>query len=273
MNVILLSTVGALILVGAGVNMLLYLSEKSREEETTYLRLKALYVYLFSGYTGVIAALCMVLILFTAEEQQAVNVQKTYTLFENTFDYFRTKQEDLNLQLMDIINEKIELTGSELEMRRKLEEEKKYHRLTRQDRENTAQRLKEREDQVNYEISVPHGYMDSFHTEKPLHATTWAALQQEKDAHTRTQQQLTDELAVTRQERDRLKGEIGIFIQQIATLDQQVQSLNKSLTQAQSNTESALKRAEQAETVLAMVEKHQENLSLIKTATDSLLSR
>ena len=77
MQVIILTVVGALALLGAGVYVLLQAGKEGPEEAGTFLRVKALWVYLFSGYACAIAAVCVVLVVLTASDQQKTSVQKT----------------------------------------------------------------------------------------------------------------------------------------------------------------------------------------------------
>jgi hypothetical protein len=273
MQVIILTVVGALALLSAGVYVLLQAAKDRPEEVGTFLRVKAVWVYLFSGYASVIATICVVLVLLTASDQQETSVQKTYTLFQNTFDHFRTRQEDLNLQLMDIINEKIKLTGSELEMRNDLDGEMAAHRLTGQKLTDLAMKSAIVDSLFEAEKGVRQSYVDSLHTEQALHASDNKALQQEMVTRGETQKQL----AATREELAYRTGQIKLLEKHQANLEIRVNQLTESLVQAQAlaqaNAELAMKNGNRAEEMIELVVGNQRNLDFIKVAIDSIYQR
>lgn len=263
MKLIILSSLGALILLGVGTYILLHFSDKIKLEERLYLRLEAKWLYGFLGYTCVISAIFIVLVLQTSLTQQEKSLQNTQERFQNELREFRERLSDQTEKLFSQVNEKAELTGSEVEVRGKLKNEIDHHNRTRQELTDAQVLLRQIQNTLNTEIAAHRAYLDSLNTERAVHAATKTRLDRETQLHSETQDKLQNARQNLAQSQERLKVQ-----------ENQLKELSTLLERAQINERKALENAELAgKQLLQKANDQQQNLKLIQTATDSIYKK
>lgn len=263
MKIIILSTLAAVILIAVGVYILLNLCDKIQVEERTYLRLEARWVYGFIGYNCVVATIFIVLVLQTSLTQQQQSLQNTQERFQQELSAFRERLGDQTEKLMSQINEKAELTGSEVEMRGKLKSEIDQHKRTQQELADARDVLKQTQATLNRETAAHQAYLDSLNTARALLAST----QNRLDLETRLHGEDTDKLRDTRQN-------LAQAQERLKVQDNQLKELNQTLDRAQTSMQKALENAALASKgLLQKADEQGQDLKLIQATADSIFKK
>jgi len=260
MKIIILATLGALILLGVGVYIIWNFSERIKIEDRTYFRLEDRWFYGFLGYTSVTVTIFMILVLQTSLTQQEKILVNTQTRFQDEMSAFRDKLSDQTDKLYNQLNEKAELTGSEIEVRGKLRNEIEQHRRTQEDLFATKELLDKA--QILFQ-STYRAYTDSLNTERALHRTTQNRLDRETTLH-----------ANLRKEHDKKERNLTKAEERIRLQDRQLKDINKLLDRAQANTKRAQNIAEQAaKRLLQKADEHQQSLNLVQATADTIFKK
>lgn len=249
MKIIILSTLGALILLGVGVYIVYYVSERVKIEDKSFFRLESRWLYGFLGYASVIVITFLVLILQTSLTRQEQTLENTQARFQQELTAFRERLGEQTDRLMAQINEKAELTGSEVEVRGKLSNEIAHHRRTRE-------QLRLTQSDLNRETRAHRAYQDSLNTERSLHASTQNRLKREEARHTKNRETLRN----TQQKLDRSNERLNVQ-------NRQIKALRSDLKDAQDNASSARQMASR---LLQKSGDHQQALLILQATVDSL---
>lgn len=256
MKIIILSTLGALILLGVGVYIVFQLSERDKIEGKSFFRLENRWLYGFLAYTSVIVITFLVLILQTSLTRQEQTLENTQARFQQELTAFRERLGDQTDRLMSQINEKAELTGSEVEVRGKLSNEIAHHQRTRKELAATREQLRLTQSDLNRETRAHRAYLDSLNTERSLRASTQNRLEREEARHAKSREILRN----TRQKLDRANERLNVQNRQIKTL-------RSDLKNAQDNADNARQIANR---LLQKSGDHQRALMTLQATVDSL---
>ena len=260
MKIIILSTLSAMILIGVGVYLVFHFSDRIKIENKTFFRLEDRWFYGFLGYTSMTVTIFMILVLQTSLPRQEQTLAVTQDHFQQELTVFREKLSDQTDKLMSQINEKAELTGSEVEVRGKLANEIDQHQRTQQELETTKEQLRLTQDDLNWETMAHRAYLDSLNTEKSLHASTQSRLKRETDQHSKNR----DELRKTRQSLNKANERLDVQTKQ-------VKDLKSDLKNAQNNAKKALDNAQlAAKRLLQKSDEQQQALITVQATLDSL---
>ena len=259
MKIIILSTIGALILLGVGVYIVFQVSERIQAEDKSFFRIEARWLYGFLVYASVTVTIFLILVLQTSLTRQTRTLENTQARFQRELTAFRTRLGDQTDRLMSQIDEKAELTGSEIEMRGKLSNEIAHHQRTRQERDATRADLKTTQGELKRETRAHYAYRDSLNTERSLHATVRKQLADEQNQHAKNR----DILRNTRQNLDRANERLDTQNRQLATL-------RNDFKRAQDTADNALKIAETAKRLLRQSNAQQRALTTLQATADSL---
>ena len=256
MKILILSTLGALILLGVGVYIVFQLSERDKIEGKSFFRLESRWLYGFLGYASVIVITFLVLILQTSLTRQEQTLENTQARFQQELTAFRERLGEQTDRLMSQINEKAILTGSEVEVRGKLSNEIAHHQRTRTELAATREQLRLTKSDLDRETLAHRAYLDSLNTEKSLHASTQNRLEREEAQHAKSRETLRN----TRQKLDRANERIDVQKRQITVL-------RSDLQRAQDNANSAQQTASR---LLQQSDNQQRALITLQATVDSL---
>ncbi len=256
MKILILSTLGALILLGVGVYIVFYISERDKIEGKSFFRLENRWLYGFLGYTSVIVITFLVLILQTSLTRQEQTLENTQARFQQELTAFRERLGDQTDRLMSQINEKAELTGSEVEVRGKLSNEIAQHQRTEKELASAREQLRFTQSDLNRETLAHRAYLDSLNTERSLHASTQNRLRREEEQHAKSRETLRN----TQQKLDRANERLNVQKRQIT-------ELRNDLKHAQDNANSARQMASR---LLQQSGDHQRALLILQATVDSL---
>ncbi len=256
MKILILSTLGALILLGVGVYIVFYISERDKIEGKSFFRLENRWLYGFLGYASVIVITFLILILQTSLTRQEQTLENTQARFQQELTAFRERLGDQTDRLMSQINEKAELTGSEVEVRGKLSNEIAHHHRTRKELAAAREQLRLTQSDLNRETLAHRAYLDSLNTEKSLHASTQNRLRREEAQHAKNRETLRN----TQQKLDRANERLNVQKRQIT-------ELRNDLKHAQDNVNSAHQTASR---LLQQSSDHQRALTILQATVDSL---
>lgn len=256
MKILILSILGALILLGVGVYIVFYVSERDKIEGKSFFRLENRWLYGFLGYASVIIITFLVLILQTSLTRQEQTLENTQARFQQELTAFRERLGDQTDRLMSQINEKAELTGSEVEVRGKLSNEIAHHQRTRKERDAAREQLRLTQSELNRETLAHRAYLDSLNTERSLHASTQNRLKREEEQHAKSREALRN----TQQKLDRANERLNVQKRQIT-------ALRNDLKRAQDNASSARQMASR---LLQQSDDQQRALIILQATVDSL---
>jgi len=260
MKIIILATLGALVLLGVGVYIIWNFSERIKIEKRTYFRLEDRWFYGFLGYTSITVTIFLILVLQTSLTQQEKILVNTQTRFQDEMSAFRDRLSEQTDKLYGQLNEKAQLTGSEIEVRGKLRNEMDQHRRTQEELAVTKDALNKTQTLFQ---STYRAYVDSLNTERALHASTQNRLDREIRIH-----------ADARSERDKSLQNLSKVEERVRLQDRQLKDLNTLLDQAQANAKRAQEISEQAaKRLLQKADEHQQGLMTIQAATDTIYKK
>ncbi len=267
MKIIILSTLGALVLLGVGVYIVLHVSERVKIEGKSFFRLEGRWLYGFLGYASVTVTSFLILVLQTSLTQQARILENTQARSQQTLTAFRTQLGEQTDRLMAQIMEKADLTASEVEVRGKLSNEIAHHRRTRTERDAARDQLHLTRGNLNRETQAHLAYRDSLNTERSLHAATKNQLAREEEQHATTR----DRLQNTRQSLDRANEQLNGQERQIEDQNRLITALRNDLKRAQDNASKALQTLETtAKRLVKQSSDHQQALMILQATADSL---
>lgn len=269
--VIAIAVVIALVLIWGGI--LAFLKWVQPIEEKHILAL--------GGYVSIISAALIYLVLQTSLTQQEKALESTQTRLNQELNVFRDKLGLQTERIMAQLNEKAELTQSEMEIRGHLQTERAEHSRTRDELAKTQKQLQNTQTQRDKEVAAHQAYLDSLNTERALHTTTRKQLEEEKqnlsvakrDLQTaqsnlqqaqQNHQQTQQDLRQTRQELDQTRQTLTQSKEQLAAKTATADNLQTQLQQAKSSVESALKQE---------LSQQQNTLNTLQTAVDSIYTK
>ena len=249
MKIILLTVFGGLILLWAGVLALLKWIKPIEEKHILGL----------GGYISVVTGLLIFLVISTSMTQQKAALTDTTTLLSEQVDNFRIRLGEITERLMGQIEEKAELTQSEMEVRGNLQQERAEHAITQRLLAETKSNLQ----LMSQDRDAHRLYRDSLATERARHADTRATLNQEGLAHQKTRSNL-----------DETTKQLGA---KTALADRQQKNLNalrKDLDKAQDRAAKAEKNIlSQLKTQVSQTTAHTEALVLLQSSIDSVYQK
>jgi len=263
MKIIILSTLGALILIGVGIYLVFHLSDRIKVEDKTFFRLEDRWFYGFLGYTSVTVTIFLILVLQTSLTRQTQTLESTQERFQQELSTFRDRLGDQTDRLLSQINEKAELTGSEVEVRGNLSNEREQHRRTKEELETAREDLRLTRDDLNWETMAHRAYLDSLNTQKALRASTQNRLDRERQQHTKTQESLRK----TRQDLNKANERLNVQNRQVKDLKDNLKRAQENAKKAQQVADAAAKR------LLQKADEHQQGLMLLQATADSLFRK
>ena len=169
MKIILLTVIGALILLWGGALALIRWVDPIRKEHVLWL----------TAYTSVLSGLLIYIVIQTSMTQREAALVKTRARLNNELEMFRERLSDLTTRLMGQIAEKAELTQSEWKVRGDLQTERRQHARTRQELAGARARLADTQAELTKETAAHSAYLDSLNTERSLHGATRTRLRRE----------------------------------------------------------------------------------------------
>lgn len=246
MRVILFTVLGGLILLWAGVLALLKWIDPIERKHLLWL----------GGYLSLVSCLLIFLVIHTSSTQQKAALDDTREMLAEQVGNFRIRLGEITERLMGQIEEKAELTGSEMEVRGNLKQERAEHAATRQ-------RLAETASDRDREHLAHFAYRDSLHTERFVRIKTERALADERSAHRKTQ------------------GHLDATSDKLAASEAITKRREKDLTSLKKNLDRAQQRVENAEKdVLNRLRKqasqmgaHIESFILLQSSIDTIYQK
>jgi len=253
MKIILFTVFAGLLLLWAGIGVLLKWVQEIQQKHILWL----------GGYASVVMGLLMFLVINTSMTQQKAALQDTRTLLSEQVDNFRIRLGEITERLMGQIEEKAELTESEMEVRGNLQQERAEHAISRERLVQTVREVKAISGLRDKEHRAHFAHRDSLNTERSLHAETQARLREEAQSLIQTR----DLLGRTRQT-------LGQAEERAKNLTNDVKRLRKSVTRAESRAE---KSETNEKTLLVRLKgqdsqlgQHNESLLRLQAMVDSL---
>ena len=253
MKTILFTILAGLLLLWAGIGAFLKWIPQIEQKHILWL----------GGYASLVTGLLIFLVINTSMSQQKAALEDTQELLSDQVDNFRIRLGEITERLMGQIEEKAELTESEMEVRGDLKRERAEHALARDRLAQTEEEVRAIAALHDTERRAHYAYVDSLNTERTTHAATQDRLQQEERAHGDTR----DSLGKTRRS-------LGKAEERAKNLSSAVKRLNKSVGQAQvraekseENERNLLKQLKGAE---AQLGRHTESLIRLQAMVDSL---
>lgn len=250
MKVILLTAAAALILIWGAI---LAIVKWIHPFETKHL-------LGFGGYVSVVSGILIYLVIQTAITRQEAALANTRAQLNQELDNFRKKLGEVQIRVMQQLQEKAELTQSEMEVRGNLQTERAGHARTRKELANVQTRLMDAQAELIRETDAHRAYRDSLNTERALHHSTRSSLSQEAKRHRQTRHNLNTTRGSLEKARERLA---------IQTAD--IGRLRKDLKQTETRSRKALENAEIAQKKLMQkAASQQQALKLLQASVDSI---
>lgn len=250
MKIILLTIFGGLLLLWAGVITLLKWITPIEEKHILGL----------GGYLSVVTTLLIFVVINTSMTQQKAALTDTTTLLSEQVDNFRIRLGEITERLMGQIEEKAELTQSEMEVRGNLQQERAEHAVTQRLLAKTNFSLQGMERDRNQERDAHNAYHDSLNTERARHRDTRSALDNEQKAHRNTRSSL-DETS------RKLAARTALSDRQ----EKDLRAIRKDLNKAQDRAATAEKNIiRQLKTQVGQTSAHTEALILLQSSIDSV---
>ena len=253
MQTILFTVLGGLLLLWAGIGALLKWLRPIEDKHLLWL----------GGYASLITSILLFLVINTSMTQQKVAREDTKSLLSEQMDDFRKKLGEYTERLMGQIEEKAELTSSEMEVRGTLKQERSLHAQTKQRLSETVEEVGAISNLHEKERRAHFAYRDSLNTERAQHDDTRGSLKTEESAHKNTR----DELGKTR-------GNLGKVEERAQGLSNDVKRLRKSVERAESRAEKAENNEKELlarlKTHDGQLDQHTESLIRLHAMVDSL---
>ncbi|MBS14506.1 MAG: hypothetical protein CME19_23325 [Gemmatimonadetes bacterium] len=253
MQTILFTVLAGLLLLWAGIGALLKWLRPIEDKHLLWL----------GGYASLITSLLLFLVINTSMTQQKVAREDTKSLLSEQMDDFRKKLGEYTERLMGQIEEKAELTSSEMEVRGTLKQERALHSQTKQRLSETVEEVRAISSLHEKERRAHFAYRDSLNTERALHDDTRGSLKTEESAHKNTR----DELGKTRRN-------LGKVEERTKGLSNDVKRLRKSVERAESRAEKSENNEKELlarlKTHDGQLGQHTESLIRLQAMVDSL---
>ena len=249
MKIIFLSIIGALLLLWGAIFAILKWIDPI--ENKHFLAL--------GGYVSAVTAILIAIVLQTSFTGQDASLKSTQERFKEEFSAIQTKFSQQTAKLLGQLEEKAELTGSEVEVRGKLRAEIDQHNRTAAELVQAHTEIKAINGELKRENNAHLAYVDSLNTERELHRNTRSNLTGEKSDHQKTQRTLQN----TRRDLNKARERIDVQ-------NKQVSRLQKDLERAQANARKALANADASG---KQVSEQQEDLNLIQASIDSIYQK
>ena len=215
MKIILLTVIGALILLWAGVLALLKWVHPILKRHVLWLGV----------YASVLSGLLIYLVIQTSITQQDAALVKTRARLNHELETFREKLNDLTNRLMGQIVEKAELTESEWKIRGDLQTERSQHTRAREELVGARDQLIDTQSELIKEAASHRAYLDSLNTERALHRATRVSLQKEEQKKTDARYNLDS----TREELARVRERLTLKESEIERLRVDLKRTTQSL--------------------------------------------
>ncbi len=253
MKIILFTVIAGLLLLWAGVGALLKWIRPIQDQHLLWL----------AGYASVVTSVLLFLVINTSRTQQKAALEDTTTLLTEQVDNFRIKLGEYTDRLMGQIEEKAELTSSEMEVRGNLRQERSEHALARERLEQTIQEVKAVSGLHDKERRAHFAYKDSLNTERSLHADTRSRLEKEERSHKNTNADLekTDRSLARTEERAK---NLSNDVKRLKT------SVNRAETRTEKSEENEKKLLTRLKTQDSQLGQHTEALIRLQAMVDSL---
>ena len=250
MKIILFTILGGLIFLWAGVLAFLKWIEPIERK----------HIYGLGGYASLVMAVLLFLVLNTSMTQQKAALAETSSLLGEQVDNFRLRLGEITERLMGQIEEKAELTESEMEVRGDLKTERAEHALTQERLAETQSSLQSTERDRDRERRAHFSYKDSLNTERSLQAETRRRLETEQDQH------------------DQTRNALGSTRRDLSKKDERLSQRAQEVKRLRGSLDEANKRAEETERKLlarlksqgSQLDTHKEALILLQSSVDSI---
>jgi chromosome segregation ATPase len=253
MKTILFTVLAGLLLLWAGVGALLKWIRPIEQKHILWL----------GGYASLVTGLLLFLVINTSMTQQKEAREGTATLVSAQMDDFRKKIGEYTERLMGQLEEKAELTESEMEVRGNLRQERSEHALSRERLAQTEQEVQAVAALRDKEQEAHFAYRDSLNTERAQHTDTRGRLQSEEQGHESTMNALGD-----------TRRSLGKSEERAKSLANDVKRLRTSVKKAESRAEKAENNEKKLLTGLkgqdAQLGQHTESLIRLQAMVDSL---
>ncbi len=246
MKVILFTVFGGLVLLWAGVVALLKWISPIEEKHILWL----------GGYLSVVTVLLIFLVINTSMTQQKAALSDTTALLSEQVDNFRIRLGEITERLMGQIEEKAELTQSEMEVRGNLQQERAEHAVTQRLLTETHHNLKRVEHDRDRERDAHTAYRGSLNTERARHSDTMSVLDDERGAHRKTRSNL-DKTA------KQLAGKTAVADRQ----EEDLRALRKDLDRAAKVDKDFIKQLKRQ---VSQTAAHTEALVILQSSIDSV---
>ena len=263
MKLIALSIIGALVLLWGAILMIFHLAK----EENGLLKIPRAYFWSLAGYLTVVTAVVIYLVLQTSFVRQEAAIRNIQERFQLEMRAIRDRLGAQTDKLMSQINEKAELTGSEIEIRGRFREERNQHKRTREELAATLQQYRETRALLTYESNLHGAFVDSFNTQLALRKQREQQLVREQQAHQQTRATLEVALQTT-------QAELSKTQERLAVQDSQLKQLRVDIEKAGENLKKALENANLANnSLLQKSDAHNQSLTQVRSTVDSIYSK
>jgi chromosome segregation ATPase len=253
MKIILFTVLGGLLLLWAGIGALLKWIRPVKDEHILWV----------GGYASVVTGVLLFLVINTSMTQQKAALEDTTTLLTEQVDNFRLKLGEYTERLMGQIEEKAELTSSEMEVRGNLKQERTEHAMARKRLAETIEEVKAVSARRDKEQRAHFAYKDSLNTERSLHASAQERLKTEEQSHSDTHTNL-----------DKTRRSLSKSEERAKKLGDDVKRLRKNMQKAEARAEKAEDNEKKLLTRLksqdSQLGQHTESLIRLQGMIDSL---
>jgi chromosome segregation ATPase len=219
MKIILLTVLAGLLILWAGIAAMLKWIRPVKDEHILWV----------GGYASIVTGVLLFLVINTSMTQQKSALTETRTLLRDQVDTMGATLRENTERLMGQLEEKAELTSSEMEIRGMLSQERTTHAQTRARLAETINEVKAVSSLRDRERQAHFAHRDSLNTERSLHATTQERLTAEEQGHRDTRNALT-----------KTQRELG-------QTDEKARHLAKGIGRLRESVEKAESRAEKSE--------------------------
>lgn len=256
MKIILLTIIGALILLWGGIWVLLKwiaVSPQRKNETTEAKWISHKHLLGLGAYISAISGILIFLVIQTTIIQQETTRQLTQSRLSQELDAFRERLEEIQDKLMGQVEEKAELTQSEWKVRGDLQTERATHKRTQDELRNTQASLVQ-------ETTAHNAYSDSLQIERTLRNSDQNKLDLEKQLHQETQENL-----------DKIKADLIKTTERLEIQEDQILKLQNNLKETNTHLNLALNNASVVKEQLVQRNKlQQQDLDLLKASVDSI---
>lgn len=253
MKTILFTVLGGLLLLWAGIGALLKWIKPIEQKHFLWV----------GGYASLVTVVLLFLVINTSMTQQKAALEGTQTLLSEQVDNFRIRLGEITEKLMGQIEEKAELTHSEMEVRGDLKRERAEHALARKRLAETIQEVKAVSELRDQQQQAHFAYKDSLNTERSLHAATRDQLRTEERTHKETR----DDLIGTRRSLGQVEERAKSLAAEVSDLKKSIDRAEARAEKSEDNEKALLRQLKAQESQLGQ---HTESLIRVQAIVDSL---